>query len=57
MASAAIFQAVTGQSPFRREEVASTFAAVLHGRVARPAGVDRLWPVLKGLLAKDPAAG
>lgn len=50
-----LFQTVTGHSPFRREDVPSTFAAVLHGRVARPAGTDRLWPVLKGLLAKDPA--
>jgi serine/threonine protein kinase len=50
-----LYTAVTGRSPFRREDTQSTFAAILNSRPATPAHAGRLWPVIKGLLAKDPA--
>ena len=49
-----LYTAVTGRSPFQREDTQATFAAILTGRPATPAHAGRLWPVIKGLLVKDP---
>ncbi|MBU2666239.1 protein kinase [Actinoplanes bogorensis] len=50
-----LYAAVTGTSPFQREDTQATFAAVLTFAPAPPAGAGKLWPVIKGLLDKDPA--
>ena len=50
-----LYAAVTGKSPFQREDTQATFAAVLHSRPETPAHGGRLWPAVKGLLEKDPA--
>ena len=50
-----LYTAVTGRSPFQREDTQATFAAILTSRPAVPAHAGRLWPVIKGLLVKDPA--
>ena len=50
-----LYAAVTGRSPFQRDDTLSTFAAVLTSRPAPPAGAGQLWPAIHGLLAKDPA--
>ena len=50
-----LYTAVTGRSPFQRDDTQATFAAILTSRPAPPAHAGRLWPVIKGLLAKDPA--
>ena len=49
-----LYTAVTGRSPFQRDDTQATVAAILTSRPAPPAHAGRLWPVLKGLLAKDP---
>ncbi|GIE77787.1 hypothetical protein Aph02nite_37370 [Actinoplanes philippinensis] len=49
-----LYTAVTGRSPFQREDTQSTLAAILHHRPESPAHAGRLWPVIKGLLDKDP---
>ena len=50
-----LYTAVTGRSPFQREDTQATIAAVLTSRPTAPAHAGRLWPVIKGLLIKDPA--
>ncbi|MBL7255624.1 serine/threonine-protein kinase [Paractinoplanes lichenicola] len=50
-----LFTAVTGKSPFQREDTQATFAAILTFEVPPPPYAGRLWPVIKGLLDKDPA--
>ncbi|GIE31068.1 hypothetical protein Ait01nite_041130 [Actinoplanes italicus] len=50
-----LYTAVTGRPPFHGTDTQSTLAAVLHGRPETPAHAGLLWPVVKGLLAKDPA--
>ncbi len=50
-----LYATVTGRSPFQREDTQATIAAVLTSRPAVPAHAGRLWPVIKGLLVKDPA--
>ena len=50
-----LYTAVTGRSPFQREDTQTTFAAILTSRPTPPAHAGRLWPVIKGLLIKDPA--
>lgn len=42
-----------GESPFQREDTQSTLAAVLTHDP--PPGAERLWPLIEGLLHKDPA--
>ncbi|BEL06038.1 hypothetical protein Q0Z83_042290 [Actinoplanes sichuanensis] len=49
-----LYTAVTGRSPFQREDTQATVAAVLTAEPPAPAHAGRLWPVIKGLLAKDP---
>ena len=49
-----LYTAVTGRSPFQREDTQATLAAVLTARPVTPAHAGRLWPVIKGLLVKDP---
>jgi hypothetical protein len=50
-----LYATVTGRSPFHREDTQSTFAAILTSKPAPPPYAGRLWPVIKGLLEKDPA--
>jgi hypothetical protein len=49
-----LYAALTGRSPFQRDDAQATFAAILTSRPHPPAHAGRLWPVIKGLLAKDP---
>jgi hypothetical protein len=51
---ATLYTAVTGRSPFQREDTSATVAAVLTSEPEPPAHAGLLWPVLKGMLAKDP---
>jgi serine/threonine protein kinase len=46
--------AVTGASPFQRDSTPATLMAVLNHRPAPPAHAGRLWPLINGLLEKDP---
>ena len=50
-----LYAAVTGRSPFQRDDTQATFAAILTSRPTPPAHAGRLWPVIKDLLIKDPA--
>ncbi|WP_158647565.1 serine/threonine-protein kinase [Actinoplanes sp. ATCC 53533] len=50
-----LYAAVTGRSPFQRDDTQATFAAILTSRPTPPAHAGRLWPVIKDLLVKDPA--
>jgi len=50
-----LYTAVTGRSPFQRDDTQATIAAILTRPPPVPAGVGNLWPVLAGLLEKDPA--
>ncbi len=49
-----LYLAVTGRSPFQREDTQATIAAILTRPPPVPAGAGNLWPVLAGLLEKDP---
>ena len=49
-----LYLAVTGKSPFQREDTQATLAAILHSQPTTPAHAGQLWPVIKGLLIKDP---
>lgn len=49
-----LYVAVTGRSPFEREDTAGTLAAVLTSHPEPPAHAGLLWPAIKGMLAKDP---
>ncbi|MFG1606581.1 protein kinase [Actinoplanes sp. NPDC049265] len=49
-----LYQAMTGRSPFHREDTQATIAAILSSRPEAPAHGGRLWAVVKGLLEKDP---
>ena len=49
-----LYAALTGRSPFQRDDAQATFAAILTSRPHPPAHAGRLWPVIKGLLTKDP---
>jgi len=49
-----LYAAVTGRSPFHREDTQATLAAALTSQPQPPAHAGQLWPVLKGLLIKDP---
>jgi len=50
-----LYATVTGRSPFQREDTQSTLAAIMTSRPETPAHAGRIWPVIKGLLVKDPA--
>ena len=50
-----LYATVTGRSPFQREDTQSTLAAIMTSRPETPAHAGRIWPVIKGLLDKDPA--
>ncbi|GID30288.1 serine/threonine protein kinase [Paractinoplanes brasiliensis] len=50
-----LYTAVTGAPPFQRDSTPATMMAVLEHRPATPAHAGRLWPLIKGLLDKDPA--
>jgi serine/threonine protein kinase len=50
-----LYTAVTGSSPFQRDTIPATLAAVLNHKPTAPARIGRLWPVIRGLLEKDPA--
>lgn len=49
-----LYTAVTGRSPFQREDTSATVAAVLASDPEPLAHAGQLWPVVKGMLAKDP---
>jgi eukaryotic-like serine/threonine-protein kinase len=49
-----LYAAVTGRSPFQREDTQATLAAVLTSQPEPPAHAGQLWPVIKGFLVKDP---
>jgi serine/threonine protein kinase len=49
-----LYQTVTGHSPFQRDDMQGTLAAILTSKPPAPAHAGRLWPVIKGLLEKDP---
>lgn len=50
-----LYTAATGRSPFPGEDTQSTIMAILTRPPPMPVGVEGLWPVLAGLLEKDPA--
>lgn len=50
-----LYTAVTGASPFQRDSTPATLMAVLEHRPATPPHSGLLWPLIKGLLDKDPA--
>ncbi|GAA3229336.1 serine/threonine-protein kinase [Actinocorallia longicatena] len=52
---ALLYAAVTGASPFRREEPLACLIAVVTDEVPFAAAAGPLWPVMDGLLRKDPA--
>jgi sugar lactone lactonase YvrE len=49
-----LYLAVTGRMPFQRDDLQGMLAAILTSRPAAPAHAGQLWPVIKGLLEKDP---
>ncbi|GAB2797745.1 serine/threonine-protein kinase [Streptomyces daliensis] len=49
-----LYEAVEGWSPFRRETMEATVAAVLSGAAVPPARAERLGPLVGCLLAQDP---
>jgi len=48
-----LYATVTGRPPFHGEDTQATLAAVLTSQPQPPAHAGQLWPVIKGLLAKD----
>lgn len=50
-----LYTAVSGRSPFQREDTQATIAAILTSPPIPPVNAGHLWPVLAGLLQKDPA--
>jgi serine/threonine protein kinase len=50
-----LYTTVHGKSPFARSDTPSTLAAVLAYDPAAPPEAPRLWPVIRGLLNKNPA--
>ena len=51
---ASLYTAVDGRPPFERETPLDSLTAVVTEDVAQPAGAGPLWPVIEGLLRKDP---
>ncbi|MBE1532453.1 serine/threonine-protein kinase [Actinomadura algeriensis] len=51
----AMYAALTGRAPFRRESAMASFGAVLTDRPDRPPAPPRLAGLVMGLLEKDPA--
>jgi hypothetical protein len=49
-----LYTAVTGRPPFPGDDLPSTLAAIVSRSPEPPHGADLLWPVIDGLLAKDP---
>jgi tRNA A-37 threonylcarbamoyl transferase component Bud32 len=49
-----LYATVTGRSPFQRDDTQATVAAILGSKPIPPPYAGRLWPVIKGLLDKDP---
>ncbi|MEV4276638.1 protein kinase domain-containing protein [Actinoplanes xinjiangensis] len=49
-----LYTAVTGRSPFPGGDLPGTLAAILNRSPEPPADAGLLWPVIEGLLAKDP---
>ncbi len=50
-----LYTALTGRSPFQREDTQATIAAILTSPPPVPTVAGTLWPVIAGLLEKDPA--
>ncbi len=53
---AALYAAVEGHAPFGRDGTAAVLTAVMNGCPDPPQRAGLLWPVLSGLLRKDPSA-
>ncbi|MFF8285446.1 serine/threonine-protein kinase [Streptomyces albus] len=53
---ATLYHAVEGVSPFRRSSYPATMAALAHDAPPPPRHAERLAPLLRALLAKDPEA-
>ncbi|PWK48036.1 serine/threonine protein kinase [Actinoplanes xinjiangensis] len=49
-----LYTAVTGRSPFPGGDLPGTLAAILNRSPEPPPDAGLLWPVIEGLLAKDP---
>ncbi|MFG1608191.1 protein kinase [Actinoplanes sp. NPDC049265] len=49
-----LYTAVTGRSPFQREDTQATIAAILTSPPAPTPDIGPLWQVIAGLLEKDP---
>ena len=53
---ASLFAAVEGHPPFERDGVLASLTAVVADELEPPPRAGPLWPVIEGLLRKDPAA-
>jgi len=53
---ASLYAAVEGRAPFHRDGAAAVLAAILNGTPDLPEHAGPLWPVISGLLRKDPGA-
>ncbi|MCO5995250.1 serine/threonine-protein kinase [Actinoallomurus rhizosphaericola] len=52
---ATLYTAVEGETPFHRDNVMATLTAILTDPPNPPRRAGALWPVIEGLLRKDPA--
>lgn len=52
---ATLYTAVEGRTPFHRENVMATLTAIITDPPDEPTLAGPLWPVIEGLLRKDPA--
>ncbi|TCO44277.1 serine/threonine protein kinase [Actinocrispum wychmicini] len=50
-----LYEVVVGRTPFRYIDMASTARAIMEDDLVKNYSTDRLWPVIEGLLRKDPA--
>lgn len=53
---AALYAAVEGRAPFYRDSTVAIVSAVINASPDRPRRAGPLWPVISGLLRKDPGA-
>ena len=51
---ASLYTAIDGQPPFERDTPLESLTAVVTDELDQPAGAGPLWPVIEGLLRKDP---
>lgn len=53
---ATLYAAVEGRAPFRRDDTVAVLTALMSGNPDPPRRAGPLWPVISGLLRKDPGA-